>query len=166
MKFFTLLVFLIITLQQVGCSSKAPLVNQETQQSEMTNKHLGRDIYVAVIRVFDSVEDDIDKADICRKRDAACTTAKSFARQLQWASVHLYDGVVIQKAYVPKGQINVHDIIKIRVSSDPKEPPKFLDMGARQALRSDSCTWIDGLESSMKGGVICRGYSYKSIASK
>lgn len=126
----------------------------------------GQEVYGQVLRVTEGVEDDVSRsADACRKRDALCIALLEQARSLQYATVHLYGSIVFMKTFVPRGQVEAGDIIKLKISQHSGSPPMFVEMGAKAADRkAEYCDWVDGTAQSLQGGVSCRGWTYKSIA--
>lgn len=129
------------------------------------NRLMGQEMYGLVIRVIDGVEEDVKVSSTCAKMDALCIHALDVAKKLQWATVHLYDSIVFLKVAVPRGVVEKGDIIKLRDSTQRDGVPQFLEMGAKARDRKAGvCDWTDGQPMSLKGGVSCNGWSYKTIS--
>lgn len=86
------------------------------------------------------------------------------AKELQFAMVSIYDTFAFAKVLVPKQLALANgDIIQIQVNTDPARAPVFTALGARYKDRSASCDWVDGSMLMRKGGIVCNGWTYKTI---
>lgn len=124
----------------------------------------GQKIYGLVATTSDIPEAAILNSPACAKRDAACMASLQQAAQIQFSTVTVYDTFVFAKVLVPReAALRYGDIIQIEVKSDLTRPPIFVSMGARLNQRGPACDWIDGTDVLRKGGILCNGWSYKSI---
>jgi hypothetical protein len=124
----------------------------------------GKRIYGAVVVTESIPQETILASTACAKRDALCMLTLQQARDLQFATVSIYDTFAFLKVFVPKNLALANgDIIEIQVNIDPKLAPVFTALGARYKDRSASCDWVDGSMFTRKGGVICNGWSYRDI---
>lgn len=124
----------------------------------------GKRIYGAVIVTKDIPRETILASTACAKRDAACMFTLQQASELQFATVSIYDTFAFLKVYVPKDlALKNSDIIEMQVNMDPARAPVFTLLGARYKDRSASCNWVDGSMLMRTGGVVCNGWSYKSL---
>lgn len=157
MKSHALFIMAAIALPSFGQGTPMP--------DSQANRLMGQEMYGWVIRVIDGVEQDVKASPTCAKVDALCIHALDSAKKLQWATVHLYDSIVLLKVAVPRGVTEPGDIIKLRDSKQQDGVPHFLEMGAKAHDRKAGvCDWTDGQRMALKGGVSCNGWSYKSIS--
>ena len=142
-----------------GCATASPI------PADLSARLQGKEVYGLVLRVSEGVEADAAKTDACIKQDFLCATVRTEARKFQYATVQLYDSVVFLKVFVPRGAAESGDIIGIKISRKANEAPQYTAIGAKlKDRRVGTCDWVNGSPSSFKGGVVCKDYSYQSIA--
>jgi len=142
-----------------SCSLSRPLSPQQS------DRILGSFPYGLVLRITGGVEADVAKSDVCLKRDALCMMALAEASRARYATVQLYGSVVFLKTIVPPNYyVDAGDIVKLNVPTRQNEIPTIASVGAKRWERSAACDWVDGTPNSLKGGVVCKGWSYKTIS--
>ena len=152
----------LATLSTALLSSCALSTSVSPQQS---SRILGSDVYGLVLRVTEGVEADVAKSEACLKRDALCMVALAEARRSRYATVQLYGSVVFLKTIVPPNYwVDAGDIVRLHIPVRENEMPMVASVGAKRGERGPACDWADGTPSSFRGGVVCRGWSYKTIA--
>lgn len=142
----------------VSCAMSKPLPPQQS------SRILGSDVFGLVLRITDGVSEDVEKSTACLKRDALCLQALYEAAYSRYATVQLYGSVVFLKTLIPRNyQVDTGDIVKIHVPAHENDLPVVSSVGAKRWERGSTCDWVDGTPSSLRGGVNCKGWSYKSI---
>jgi len=112
----------------------------------------------------DISDDSILASQACIKRDALCMSLRQQAKQVQVATVSVYDTFMFSKVVVPRSaSLKYGDIIQVDVAKDPKKPSVFVTIGATASKRDAGCDWVDGSVLLRKGGVRCNGWSYTSL---
>lgn len=141
-----------------ACATSTPLTEGQFARIR------GKNVYGVVLRLSEGVEEDVARSPICVRQDMLCSLMRVESRKLQYATVHLYGSVVFLKVFVPRGATQMRDIIKIRVPQAPEQAPSFVEVGAKSNQRNpNSCDWVDGSMLSLRGGVVCNGWSYRTI---
>jgi hypothetical protein len=150
--------FIVATALVAGCTRTI------TQPPLERTLIVGREVYGLVVGVASGVDTDPNVTENCVKPDALCTASLSDARKQEFATVHLHSALFVSKVVVPRGRVAAGDIIRLKMPPRDDLRPAFVDIGARAADRNPStCDWVDGDPASRKGGVACRGWSYKTI---
>jgi hypothetical protein len=151
---------LIIASLLTACAATAP----ERPQADWFQRVAGKRIYGLVAVTRDLPEDAILRSPACAKRDALCLLMLQQSRQMQSATVAIYDTYVFMNVLMPKDTgLGYGDIIQIDVPANSNVAPVFVALGARSSDRGPRCDWIDGTVISRRGGVACNGWTYKSL---
>jgi hypothetical protein len=107
--------------------------------------------------------------DTCAQRGALCDLAKQTARETEMAAVDVMgtgSANLAMQVLVLKSRVKKNDIIQYRIP--PPGQDGFPAMIGTQAetRRAGVCDWLDGTPGSYTGGVVCNGWSYKSLRTK
>ena len=131
--------------------------------AEFMDKAAGERVYGVVVSLSDVPDSDILAGSACVRRDIVCAMSLR-ARENQYAALAVSGRNVVGKVLVPTSMgFSPGDILQAEVSRDPARPSRYTAMGVRSPQRSPNCDWVDGSVSSGKGGVVCFGWSYKSL---
>jgi hypothetical protein len=105
------------------------------------------------------------RSDACTANDHACVLAQ---QNMELATVTVMghaSGNLTAKVLAAKSQLAAGDIVRFRTPSPGQDrAPQILDIGARSAeRRPGQCDWEGGSPASNRGGVECKGWSYKQL---
>jgi len=105
------------------------------------------------------------RSDACGANDHACILAQ---QNLDLATVAVMGhdaGNLTARVLAARSQLSAGDIVRFRTPAAGQDrAPQILDIGARSAeRRPGQCDWEGGTPASNRGGVECKGWSYKQL---
>jgi len=150
----------LVALTLAACAS-----TPQEPSTDSFQRVAGKRIYGwVVVTSTEGPEDAVARSSVCDKRDAACLLMLQEAHKFHYAAVAVYGTFMFQKVLVPReAALRYTDIIQIEVPGDPRALPMFVSLGARAMDRGPHCNWMDGSDLARRGGVVCAGWTYKSL---
>jgi len=105
------------------------------------------------------------RSDACVANDHACVLAQQNMDLATVAVMGLESGNLTTRVLAARSQLAAGDIVRFRTPPPGQDrAPQILDIGARRSeRRSGQCDWEGGNPDSNRGGVECKGWSYKQI---
>jgi hypothetical protein len=84
-----------------------------------------------------------------------------------YMSVHTNGRRFLQNILMAEGVAEIGDIVKMEKASRGKDgkirESRVIEVAAKKGSDNPDCRWVDGDEKAYEGGVVCQGWSYKSI---